>query len=400
MIIAVIWQRFLPYHIARLRNLRSRCEESGHELIPVEVATTDDSYKFASADKPTGPDRICCFPNASYHQHAPAEILKKVFDVLSSINPDIIFCPAAAFPEGMAAIRYRCSFGKRVVIMDDAWELTDIRGFLTKQIKRLIHKNVDAALIPAPSHRSYFNSLGFPDQNVVFGVDVVDNDYYSAKAAFARANEAKFRRSLALPENYFLFCGRFLQKKGIDTLIGAYNIYKQSCSEDIWHLILVGTGDNKEVFEKRCETQAEIHFAGPQYGDGLCYHYALSRALIVPSFFDQWGLVVNEGMASGLPVIVSSGCGAARTLVRNGENGWTFGPGDIRALAEAMVRMTHLGPEALKKMGANSTKIIQEWSPDRFSDGVFQAISKPRRGKAGIISNLVTSFWKGRVRTT
>jgi glycosyltransferase involved in cell wall biosynthesis len=159
----------------------------------------------------------------------------------------------------------------------------------------------------------------------------------------------------------------------------------------------VGDGDHFDHIQNLTENLPEDYFAGLKFGAELCHYYALARVLIVPSLSDPWGLAVNEGMASGLPVIVSKGCGAAKTLVREGENGWTFEPGDEEALTTLMIKASSLPPDALKEMGRKSQSIISEWSLDRFADGVLKAIEIPRRPPAGFISDTLTRLWKGRV---
>jgi len=108
----------------------------------------------------------------------------------------------------------------------------------------------------------------------------------------------------------------------------------------------------------------------------------------VSSEIDPWGLVVNEGMASGLPVIVSKGCGCAKTLVQEGENGWTFEPGDVETLTKLMLQVSSISQDKVKQMGKRSEEIIADWSLDRFVEGVLEAIQIPRRSPAGLISNI------------
>jgi glycosyltransferase involved in cell wall biosynthesis len=180
----------------------------------------------------------------------------------------------------------------------------------------------------------------------------------------------------------------------------AYGDYCHRASQNPWNLVLVGGGENLDNIRNLARDVPGIVFAGPQFSDILCQYYALARALIVPSISDPWGLVVNEGMASGLPVIVSTGCGAAKTLVRDGENGWTFEPGDDETLTKLMVRASSLPSDALKEMGRKSQSIVSEWSLDRFADGVLKAMEIPRRPPAGFVSNALTRLWKGRIRLT
>ncbi len=397
--IAIIWQRFLPYHIARIRHLWNHVSELGYRLSAIEIASQDASYGFPEGVfLENGFKHICCFPEMSYHQLKPAVIRNKVFSLLMECKPDLVFAPAAPFPEGMATFTYRLVSRARAVMMDDAWDHTDNRGSLTKGIKRLIHRNIDAVFIPASSHLAYFSNMGFPEDRIVFGVDVVDNDYFLRKSEEARTNNENGRASKKLPKNYFLFVGRFLLRKGLETLMKAYTNYRQQAGQNPWDVVLVG--DGKHLDSIRCLSRdiPGIIFTGPQFSDSLCQHYALARALIVPSISDPWGLVVNEGMASGLPVIVSRGCGSAKTLVQEGENGWTFEPGDDETLTELMIRASSLPSDALREMGRKSQSIISEWSLDRFADGVLRAIEIPRRPPAGPISDILTKLWKGRVR--
>ena len=396
--VAVIWQRFLPYHSARIRQLRTILSTKGFRLTAIEVASQDNSYGFPKEDVGNMTDRLCCFPGTSYHDHKAGDVHAKILDTLKKLGPDVVFAPATAFPEGMAAILYRQLSGTRMVLMDDAWQETDQRGILTRAAKRIIHKSVDAAFIPAFSHLSYYESLNIPEDRIVYGVDVVDNNYFSQRADAFRAAEKRNREENRLPENYFLFVGRFLPSKGIEALLEAYKLYREKTGQASWDLVLVGDG---QYFEKTIEFSKKmhgIHLPGRKFGDDLCAYYALARFFIVPSERDPWGLVVNEAMASGLPVLVSSACGSAKTLVQKNRNGWTFEAQDIHALSALMSRASALPDQELKAMGAASRAIISEWSLDRFSHGVLAALEITRRQPAGYLSDIIVKLWKGRVK--
>jgi len=394
--IAIIWQRFLPYHVARIRHLLACCETNGHKLTVIEVASQDAAYAFPNVESGDF-DHICCFKGLSYHRLGIDEIRHKVFSNLDTMRPDVVLAPATPFPEGMAAYAYCLSAGKKAVMMDDAWEHTDQRGGLTRFIKRQIHRNIDAAFVPATSHAPYYERLGFPRERIIFGVDVVDNEYFALNAEIARTRAKAVRQRLGLPENYFLFVGRFLPRKGLECLVEAYQSYRQQVLDRQWPLVLVGSGEHLESVQKKAGGTEGIIYAGPKFGDDLASLFGLASALVVPSDIDPWALVVNEGMASSLPVIVSRGCGAAQTLVREGENGWTFEPGDANTLAHLMAVMSGLSADELAGMGEKSKDIIADWSLDRFVDGVMKAIEVPRRPSAGLLSKLATKLWKGRV---
>jgi glycosyltransferase involved in cell wall biosynthesis len=398
--IAIIWQRFLPYHKARIRRLHARLNDLGYRLSAIEVASQDDSYGFADTVGKENLHHVCCFPDSSYHRFSARQIHRVVFQTLKALQPDVVFAPATAFPEGMAADAYRLTSGCKRVMMDDAWAHTDRRGWLTREMKNLIHRNVDGVFVPAPSHLSYYENLGFSTERVIFGVDVVDNEYYRSIADCARLDEASLRGSYGLPVNYFLFVGRFLPKKGLESLVTAFKQYRDRAAVSgkvAWDLVLVGDGRHQNAIRAMVKDLPGVHFAGAVFGDTLCHYYGLARVLVVPSLVDQWGLVVNEGLAAGLPVLVSRGCGAARTLVKEGDNGWTFDPDGVDALALLLRRMSDLPNDELIQMGEKSREIIADWSLDRFADGVIQALALPRHEPAGILAALATKLWKGRV---
>lgn len=398
--IVFIWQRFLPYHTARIRHVKSKLSEQGHRVTAIEVASKDLSYRFMPAGSDFGFERVCCFPGRSYHDLNHREIHARVLEELTSLKPDVVFSPATAFPEGMAALAYRLRSGARSIMMDDAWEHTDRRGPLTKAIKRCIHQNADAAFIPALSHLDYYGKAGFPTDRIFFGVDVVDNDYYGVRADRVRQSEALIRQRLGLPENYFLYVGRFLPRKGLDTLLSAYRSYRERTKTAPWELVLIGEGDYLETLHRDHKKIPGLHVLGGRFGESLCECYGLAKALVIPSDIDPWGLVVNEGLASGLPVLVSRGCGAAKSLVVDSENGWSFRPGSNEDLAVLLHRLSLLSPTTRQRMGARSREIIASWSLDRFASAVYDAIHIPRRPPAGLLSDILTRRWKGRVRVT
>jgi glycosyltransferase involved in cell wall biosynthesis len=161
-----------------------------------------------------------------------------------------------------------------------------------------------------------------------------------------------------------------------------------------WPLVLLGDGGLREELEKlRSELGLEdcVQMPGFKQYEELPSYYAYAGAFIHASTTEQWGLVVNEAMASGLPVLVSNRCGCARDLVKDGENGWTFDPSDEEQMAELMLRISS-DEERRKEMSARSREIITEWGPERFASGVKAAVeaalSAPKK-KVGLIDRLI-----------
>jgi glycosyltransferase involved in cell wall biosynthesis len=131
-----------------------------------------------------------------------------------------------------------------------------------------------------------------------------------------------------------------------------------------------------------------VHFPGFKQYDELPPYYALAAAFIHASTVEPWGLVVNEAMASGLPVLVSNRCGCAPSLVREGENGRTFDPTDRTAITNCLAEVARATPESRQRMGCGSRQIIAEFGPDNFAEGLVEA-AKAALGSRGKHRRLV-----------
>jgi glycosyltransferase involved in cell wall biosynthesis len=141
-------------------------------------------------------------------------------------------------------------------------------------------------------------------------------------------------------------------------------------------LVLLGDGPLKPELERlvaELKLQDSVVMPGFKQYDELPFFYALAGAFIHASTVEQWGLVVNEAMASGLPVLVSNRCGCAQDLVKDGVNGFNFDPYHPEQMAELMFRLS--APQfPLADFGAASRRIITDWSPERFAKGFCQSI--------------------------
>lgn len=132
----------------------------------------------------------------------------------------------------------------------------------------------------------------------------------------------------------------------------------------------------------RTEHIEEVTLAGFRQLEETTAYYGLAGAFVHPAQVDQWGLVVNEAMAAGLPVLVSKRAGCAHDLIRDGENGFCFDPADASQLSRLLCKIASPDTDRAA-MGRRSREIIARWSPDRFAEGLWQALQtgqqQPRR---------------------
>jgi glycosyltransferase involved in cell wall biosynthesis len=201
----------------------------------------------------------------------------------------------------------------------------------------------------------------------------VDNDYWADHAAQARGRKPETRGEFGLPENYFLASARFIPKKNLPRLIEAYALYRKKAGP--WSLVLLGDGALRPDLCRLISDlglQNDVQLPGFRQYSELPAYYGLANAFIHASTTEQWGLVVNEAMASGLPVLVSDRCGCAADLVQEGVNGFTFDPRQVNQLAELMLKISD-SQFPISDFVTASARIIARWKPEHFAQGLKAA---------------------------
>ncbi len=172
------------------------------------------------------------------------------------------------------------------------------------------------------------------------------------KNPVSREEKLQLRRELGIDcENMILSIGQFIPRKGFDILLEA--AAKRKISADFY--IVGGEPTEEYLQQKRRLGLANVHFVGFLKKEPLSKYYRAADLFVLPTREDIWGLVINEAMACGLPVITTNKCVAGLELVENGVNGYIVPTEDVAALAEKMEEalrgdLTSMGAESLRKI--------------------------------------------------
>lgn len=385
---------FRIYWPARLNALTAYLNKKSIELEIVEIAGAGSPYDFFGNSASHPANWHCLFPHKRMEDVLPSEANLALGKKLKDLQPDIVFSGAIAFPSGAAAVRYAIGQKKKVIIFDDARREDVPRSWIVDFIKKRIYSCFDAVLCPSEAWNSTFTYFGFKKTQIFYGLNVVDNSFWQNHNLTAYNNN-NF--------SYILTIGRQIPKKNFLVLLNAYHLYISS-TVNPKELILVGDGPEHESlveFSKQNDLKT-VTFLPFKSQDELKNIYQKADYFILPSRHGEtWGLVVNEAMVSGLPVIVSDQVGCASTLVKDGVNGYTFSPNDVYELADLLIKMDELGAKERREMGERSKEIINDWGLDRFCQGAYDAIqfvSGSSVKKPSLVTRFILKIWKGRYR--
>jgi len=179
--------------------------------------------------------------------------------------------------------------------------------------------------------------------------------YYCDLAAFLAAP----RRARTDGRVVFLFCGQMIARKGIDLLLAAFQRLDESA-----HLLLVGREAELPALLAPLPhaVRERIVYAGFQPPEELPRFFAQADVFVLPSRYDGWGVVVNQAIGAGLPVVCSDMVGAGHDLVENETNGLRFQTGDTTSLTEKMERFIR-EPAIIGSWGAAARAAAHEWTP-------------------------------------
>jgi 1,2-diacylglycerol 3-alpha-glucosyltransferase len=368
--IVLMWANFGPYILARLKATRILGEHKHCRVQGLELSGKLHRYPWQVENDEL--DKITLFPDKAGEEVSFFSYVRHTWQTLQETQPDVLALAGYDTPAVLTALAWAKINGKLVICMSDSKADDRVRQGWKEGLKRLLVSRFDAALVGGIPQMEYAISLGIPPERVFVGYDVVDNEHFARRATAARAQEARLRRELGLPNQYFLAVCRFIEEKNLVRLFAAYRLYRQRYPNP-WELVLCGSGPLETTLRETAADLPGVYFPGFKQDNALHDYYALAQVLILSSISETWGLVVNEAMAAGLPVLVSRACGCAPDLVLEGVNGYTFDPYDVEGLTRLMVRMSS-GVVDLKAMGQASLRIIADWTPEVFAQNLFKAV--------------------------
>jgi glycosyltransferase involved in cell wall biosynthesis len=365
-----VWEKFGPYHMDRCEACARHFAER-YEIIGVEIASYGDIHRWDL----TGPGerfrKITLFPNVSREAVSPWRYFTKLVLTCLTLRPRYIFiCGFEIPPIFLAAATLRL-MGHPVTIMQDSKFDDKPRRFLKELFKRLLYAPYSAALVGSPRSKSYLEFLGLSGSRIFLGYDAVSMDRLTRLAAAEPAPGGMPHAS-----RHFTIIARFVPQKNLATAIEAYALYRREHPGMPRELHLCGSGRLEETLRQQVARLGigGVHFRGYVQEETIAKTLASTLALILPSIEEPFGLVINEALALGVPVIVSENCGARDLLVRTGVNGYVIEPDNIGGLAHFM-RLLDQDAAEWARLAANCSPFRAVADTECFAIGVEEVIA-------------------------
>jgi len=351
-------RRIGPYHHARFQAAASRLN-----LAVVETRANSQEYPWEF--KPNGNYKIITFPhgNDSIRGQALEQAITSAFD---TVKPNVVVTTGWADPEYHRAVLEAAKRNTPCIFVSDSREEDEPRVFYKEYIKKLIVRSYSSCIVAGTASGKYALQLGVDSSAIFSPWDVVDNDYFK-KHSSPPADPGT---------SYFLCISRFIPKKNLLSLVDAFSTYRRQGGRR--KLVLAGSGALESHLLQRV-TQLGLNdsvtFHGFVQYEDLPPLFSGALCLIIPSLSDQWGLVVNEAMASGLPILASTACGCTEDIVEHKKNGFHFDPTSLSSITGALQQMDKVDSATWESMHIRSLQIIDSYKPSDFAEGLVRAVN-------------------------
>lgn len=369
--VAFVWKQFAPYHV-------DRCAAAARALGPtspvlgIEIAAGSSAYAWPVAPDEPSFTRVTLFPHSEVECLPARLVVSAAWRALRRQRLRAVFLchyehPAIAF----LALRLRLC-GVPVFVMFDSKFDDKPRRPGREALKRRLLWPYGGALASGMRARDYLRFLGLPRGRIALGYDTVSVARVRAEAA---------AKDVASPERPFLVVARCVRKKNLSTAIAAYASYRAAALQRGFvprSLHLLGDGPLRPELEAEVAGRGleGVRFHGFVMPETVARAMAGARALVLPSVEEQWGLVVNEALALGLPVLASTRIGAVDGLLRPGINGLLADPHDAEGFAASMSWLD-ADEEFWRRLSDGARDTGQAGDTERFAEGVRMLLEAP-----------------------
>jgi hypothetical protein len=286
---------------------------------------------------------------------------------LRRFDPDIVISNELGFRTLLAVLYTKIRRGARVISWTDVNDTSEQhgRGFARNLLRRVLRNNIHAFLALGSGGVRYLRSLGADEKKIFRFVYTTDVQRF-AKQELGESGRRTGR---------VLYVGRLIQLKGLQQFIEALSRWSAEHPTRQIEFVLAGEGPLRDNLERiPVPENLRVTFLGPVAYENLPDIYAQADLFAFPTLLDLWGVVVNEALAAGLPVLGSVYAQAVTELVQPGRTGWIFHPDDAEEMYRSIDQSLTTPPEELQRMRAEARETALRLTPSLVADLIDDAI--------------------------
>jgi glycosyltransferase involved in cell wall biosynthesis len=368
-VVLFIWDRFGPYHVDRC-EAAARHFEGHYDVYGIEIASFDDIYRWKKSAGGDAFTQVTLFAHRRRLSVNPVHCFLKLAWTSLRLRARYVFACNYEDPVIFSVSVLLRLLGRPVIIMQDSKFDDKQRRVWWECVKYLCYAPYCGALAGGARSASYLQFLGLPRERIFIGYDTV-----SVARIVRQAGSPPAPDGIPHRDRHFTVVARFVSKKNLGMALDAYAEYIRTAVGPVRELHLCGSGELEDDLRAQCARLqlGTVRFRGFMQEQGVAQALAASLALILPSTEEQHGLVVNEAIAMGVPILLSDNCGSRDLLVRSGINGFIVEPDNAAGLAHFMSLLDRDEAE-WRRLSLGSAQFVAAADTGHFTAAVERAL--------------------------
>jgi len=299
-----------------------------------------------------------------------------LFHYLMCEKPDIVIIGGFSLQTLLTMCYARLMHRAYIIWSEATLHSEQHQGMIRTLLRKWLVKNADGFVAVSKGAKEYCQYLGASSDRIYIAIQTLGVSEFSDKCRLFRKKKNIYKKEIGLEKNkIMLYSGQLIRRKGLLCLLKVLKQISKKCP----NLILLVLGDGPEISNLRsfCQDNGilnNVRFIGFKQMSELPMYYAVSDLFVFPTLSDTFGIAVNEAIAAGLPIICSKYAGAAKDLLRDGENGFVVDPLDTEDFSNKCIELL-TDDDMRREMGRRSKAMMKLCTIDRAASGFMSAIN-------------------------
>jgi glycosyltransferase involved in cell wall biosynthesis len=368
----ILWPRYAGVVLSRLYAL---CKSRGVDVSIIQIAETEGQRSVLGAvDLAYHDYPFRLLFRGAYDDVPLRRLIPAITKDLLGRRTDLVVLPGYNRIEYWVMLALCVLFGRKCAVFCDSTKYDNPKVFWKEWAKRLFFSRCCGFFVYGIRGKEYLMSYGVEAQKITCGCQAAALPPGYDPAAVLAQYESQRAGVLHAPR--FIYVGRLATEKGLIDLLDAFKVVHARTPAAT--MLIVGAGPLMDALLRRVGElglEGAVALGGPKSIDEIVPLFFESSALVLPSRSEPWGMVVNEALSYGCPVVASLNCGCVPELVLNGVTGYSYETGNVEALAGAMTAAMHLSEDRIAVV-KECLKVMSAFTPERAATQILNGCTR------------------------